>query len=408
MPSDVNSSVSSRCVAAVDVAAREQVIARAAAARSARTPSRPSRSTARRAASARSSAASLLLHHFGVRRVAVARVAQPLGRADLLHEVDALLQRRDDRGVRVVRRLAGVHGERRQARAVRVRRVEDTAGEGGRRASGEVPAARVRVEIGLHHPDDLRRRRAGDVPQHDVAALHRLVHRDRRQLLPSRPVHPRQLAVHEQPRLRVVGLRRTCGPRSASDTRVPMNCATRSGRLRASSVMPDADAPHRDVAVVGAHHEPPPVQARRARASRVRLLRAERARQIRRRRVRPSSYTFSHAARSPSPTIPDDRARRRPSPAPARARAARAPSRSRPSDRPSRRGRGSTPRARARSAVDVAQQQLGDDLVGAREVDHPDVREVDHGERALARRRRSSASICVRTAAPVGRVTRLE
>src|SRR5690348_269921 len=78
-----------------------------------------------------------------------------------------------------------------------------------------------------------------------------------------------------------LGLRRTCGPRSLSVMRVPMNCATRNGRLRWSSVMPDADSPHRDVPLVRAHHEPPAVQAVQHRLA-FRLAGTQRARQVRR------------------------------------------------------------------------------------------------------------------------------
>ena len=52
------------------------------------------------------------------------------------------------------------------------------------------------------------------------------------------------------------------------------------------------------------------------------------------------------------------------------------------------------------------QQQLGDDLVGAAEVEQLDVGEVEQGgERS--RSAASAASMRSRTAAPVGRVTRL-
>src|SRR5262249_14436208 len=53
------------------------------------------------------------LNDLRVRGIAVPRVAQPLRGADLLNERHRLVDRIDDRGVGVVRILAGVHGESR-------------------------------------------------------------------------------------------------------------------------------------------------------------------------------------------------------------------------------------------------------------------------------------------------------
>ena len=65
------------------------------------------------------------LHDFGVRRVAVARIAQPFGGADFLIEVYRLKKRRDDRRVGVV-----FARRRRAARASRGRACESAAGRG--------------------------------------------------------------------------------------------------------------------------------------------------------------------------------------------------------------------------------------------------------------------------------------
>src|SRR6185437_7171653 len=55
-----------------------------------------------------------LLHQLRVGRIAVARIAETFAGADLLIEIDRLVERVNDRRIGVVRFGAGVDGQRRQ------------------------------------------------------------------------------------------------------------------------------------------------------------------------------------------------------------------------------------------------------------------------------------------------------
>src|SRR5215813_10838451 len=71
--------------------------------------------------------------------------------------------------------------------------------------SGELGAwwtTTARIEIGFDHAYRLGRRRTGDVSKDHIAdaQLSRAVDAHRRQLMTSRPVHPRQLAIGQQAR----------------------------------------------------------------------------------------------------------------------------------------------------------------------------------------------------------------
>ena len=173
MPSAVNSLREQRRRAAVDPRAREEMVAgaeqgeqrarrRAHSARRAGPP--PPRPRARRPP----------LHQLGVRRVAVARIAQAVARADLLNEVDRLKERMDDRRVGVARSVAGVDGERREVeRARRRRRATRVVSLGRGVASGKAVGRRPRLSRSgfttrtISDGDD-----ADKVAQDDVAVAH--------------------------------------------------------------------------------------------------------------------------------------------------------------------------------------------------------------------------------------------
>src|SRR6185503_2273884 len=59
------------------------------------------------------------------------------------------------------------------------------------------------VEIRLDHPDDLRGRNSDDVTHHDVTEWYFGIHPNRRQFVPARTIHPRQLTIHQEPLARI-------------------------------------------------------------------------------------------------------------------------------------------------------------------------------------------------------------
>ena len=103
-----------------------------------------------------------LLQELGGRVVPVARIAQTVGGADLLDEVDRLEERRDDRGVGVLGVARAVQGERGESGAAFGR------GHVGSRLRGLAAFAAGGVRVHLYYSHDLGRRGAGDVAEDDT------------------------------------------------------------------------------------------------------------------------------------------------------------------------------------------------------------------------------------------------